>query len=61
MRDATLVCRYNDLDDVRDARAPRLRRRGDHVEPVAHNSPGLLLRSGFLQGLASFATRPARC
>ena len=29
--DATLVCRFNDLDDVaRDARAPRRRGRGDH-------------------------------
>src|SRR3954465_10611162 len=50
--DATLVCRYNDLDDVRAT----LERHGDEVaaiivEPVAHNSPGLLPRPGFLEGL----------
>ncbi|WP_037496956.1 aspartate aminotransferase family protein [Solirubrobacter soli] len=50
--DATLVCRYNDLDDVRQT----LERHGEDVaaiivEPVAHNSPGLLPRPGFLEGL----------
>src|SRR3954449_4995405 len=50
--DATLVCRYNDLDDVRAT----LDRHGEDVaaiivEPVAHNSPGLLPRAGFLEGL----------
>jgi glutamate-1-semialdehyde 2,1-aminomutase len=50
--DATLVCRYNDLDDVRAT----LERHGEDVaaiivEPVAHNSPGLLPRPGFLEGL----------
>jgi glutamate-1-semialdehyde 2,1-aminomutase len=50
--DATLVCRYNDLDDVRTT----LERHGEDVaaiivEPVAHNSPGLLPRPGFLEGL----------
>lgn len=50
--DATLVCRFNDLDDVRAT----LERHGDEVaaiivEPVAHNSPGLLPRPGFLEGL----------
>ena len=55
--DATLVCRYNDLDDVRAT----LERHGDDVaaiivEPVAHNSPGLLPRPGFLEGLRSSAT-----
>jgi glutamate-1-semialdehyde 2,1-aminomutase len=50
--DATLVCRYNDLDDVRAT----LERHGADVaaiiiEPVAHNSPGLLPRAGFLEGL----------
>jgi glutamate-1-semialdehyde 2,1-aminomutase len=50
--DATLVCRFNDLDDVRDTL--------EHhevaaviVEPFAHNSPGLLPRDGFLAGLRS--------
>jgi glutamate-1-semialdehyde 2,1-aminomutase len=50
--DATLVCRYNDLEDVRAT----LERHGEDVaaiivEPVAHNSPGLLPRPGFLEGL----------
>jgi len=50
--DATLVCRYNDLDDVRAT----LEREGEEVaavivEPIAHNSPGLLPRPGFLEGL----------
>jgi glutamate-1-semialdehyde 2,1-aminomutase len=50
--DATLVCRYNDLDDVRAT----LERHAEDVaaivvEPVAHNSPGLKPRPGFLEGL----------
>jgi glutamate-1-semialdehyde 2,1-aminomutase len=50
--DATLVCRYNDLDDVRAT----LERHAEDVaaivvEPVAHNSPGLRPRPGFLEGL----------
>jgi glutamate-1-semialdehyde 2,1-aminomutase len=50
--DATLVCRFNDLDDVRST----LERHGDEVaavivEPFAHNSPGLLPVDGFLPGL----------
>jgi glutamate-1-semialdehyde 2,1-aminomutase len=50
--DATLVCRYNDLADVRAT----LERHAEDVaaiivEPVAHNSPGLLPRPGFLEGL----------
>jgi glutamate-1-semialdehyde 2,1-aminomutase len=50
--DATLVCRYNDLEDVRAT----LERHAEDVaaiivEPVAHNSPGLLPRPGFLEGL----------
>jgi glutamate-1-semialdehyde 2,1-aminomutase len=55
--DATLVCRYNDLEDVRAT----LERHGDDVaaiivEPVAHNSPGLLPRPGFLEGLRELCT-----
>jgi glutamate-1-semialdehyde 2,1-aminomutase len=47
-----LVCRYNDLDDVREHFA----RHGDDiaaviVEPIAHNSPNILPRPGFLEGL----------
>ena len=52
--DATLVCRFNDLDDVRET----LERHGEEVaavivEPFAHNSPGLLPDAGFLPGLRS--------
>jgi glutamate-1-semialdehyde 2,1-aminomutase len=54
--DATLVCRYNDLEDVR---ATLERHAGEIaaiiVEPVAHNSPGLLPRPGFLEGLRAAA------
>jgi glutamate-1-semialdehyde 2,1-aminomutase len=50
--DATLVCRFNDLEDVHATFA----RHGQDiaaviVEPIAHNSPGLLPRPGFLEGL----------
>jgi glutamate-1-semialdehyde 2,1-aminomutase len=52
--DATIVCRFNDLDDVRAT----LERHGEDVaaiivEPFAHNSPGLLPHEGFLPGLRS--------
>jgi glutamate-1-semialdehyde 2,1-aminomutase len=56
--DATLVCRFNDLEDVEatvrahpDAIAAII------VEPVAHNSPGLLPRPGFLEGLRALCDR----
>jgi glutamate-1-semialdehyde 2,1-aminomutase len=54
--DATLVCRFNDLEDVErtvrdDAVAAII------VEPVAHNSPGLLPRAGFLEGLRALCDR----
>jgi glutamate-1-semialdehyde 2,1-aminomutase len=50
--DATLVCRFNDLADVRET----LERHAGEVaavilEPVAHNWPGLLPADGFLAGL----------
>jgi glutamate-1-semialdehyde 2,1-aminomutase len=56
--DATLVARFNDLDDVEATLA-------DHpeqvaaviVEPVAHNSPGLIPRPGFLEGLRRLCDR----
>jgi glutamate-1-semialdehyde 2,1-aminomutase len=56
--DATLVCRFNDLDDVEQTFA----RNRDQiaaiiVEPVAHNSPGLLPRPGFLEGLRALCDR----
>jgi glutamate-1-semialdehyde 2,1-aminomutase len=50
--DATLVCRFNDLDDVR---ATLERHPGEIaaviLEPIAHNAPGLLPSDGFLAGL----------
>jgi glutamate-1-semialdehyde 2,1-aminomutase len=56
--DATLVCRFNDLDDVEatvrdhvDAVAAVI------VEPVAHNAPGLLPKPGFLEGLRTLCDR----
>jgi glutamate-1-semialdehyde 2,1-aminomutase len=50
--DATIVCRYNDEESVREAFA----RHGEEiaaviVEPVAHNSPSILPVDGFLQML----------
>jgi glutamate-1-semialdehyde 2,1-aminomutase len=50
--DATLVCRFNDLDEVREA----LDRHPEQVaaiiiEPIAHNCPGILPKPGFLSGL----------
>ena len=56
--DATLVCRFNDLDDV----AAALERCDGEVaaiivEPIAHNSPGLLPRDGFLPGLRELCDR----
>jgi glutamate-1-semialdehyde 2,1-aminomutase len=56
--DATLVCRFNDLDDVTatvDASPDQVA--AIIVEPVAHNSPGLLPRPGFLEGLRSLCDR----
>jgi glutamate-1-semialdehyde 2,1-aminomutase len=56
--DATLVCRFNDLDDVQSTLAAH----PDEiaaiiVEPIAHNSPGLLPRPGFLEGLRALCDR----
>ena len=50
--DATIVCRYNDSEDVRAAFA----RDGERiaaiiVEPIAHNSPSILPLDRFLQDL----------
>jgi glutamate-1-semialdehyde 2,1-aminomutase len=56
--DATLVCRYNDLEDVERAFA-----RYDGaiaaivLEPVAHNAPGILPEPGFLEGLRAICDR----
>jgi glutamate-1-semialdehyde 2,1-aminomutase len=52
--DNTLVCRFNDLDDVRSVFAAHP---GEIaaliVEPVAHNAPTILPEPGFLAGLRS--------
>jgi glutamate-1-semialdehyde 2,1-aminomutase len=56
--DATLVCRFNDLDDVEHALAANPDQiAAIVVEPVAHNSPGLLPRPRFLEGLRSLCDR----
>src|SRR5919198_1954372 len=50
--DATLVCRFNDLEDVEATLAEHTEQiAASIVEPIAHNSPGLLPRPGFLEGL----------
>jgi glutamate-1-semialdehyde 2,1-aminomutase len=56
--DATLVCRYNDLDDVERTFAAHPEQiAAVIVEPVAHNSPGLLPDEGFLEGLRAICDR----
>ena len=56
--DATLVCRYNDLDDVERAFA-----RHDGaiaaivLEPIGHNAPGIMPEPGFLEGLRAICDR----
>jgi glutamate-1-semialdehyde 2,1-aminomutase len=56
--DATIVCRYNDLDDVSAA----FDRHGEEIaavilEPAAHNMPGVLPKPGFLEGLREVCDR----
>jgi glutamate-1-semialdehyde 2,1-aminomutase len=56
--DATLVCRYNDLDDVRaafDAHPEQVA--AVILEPVGHNAPGILPEPGFLEGLRALCDR----
>src|SRR5919197_63900 len=56
--DATLGCRFNDLDDVEatfTAHADQIA--AIIVEPIAHNSPGLLPGPGFLAGLRAICDR----
>jgi glutamate-1-semialdehyde 2,1-aminomutase len=56
--DATLVCRFNDIDDVEQTFAHNPDQiAAIIVEPVAHNSPGLLPRPGFLEGLRALCDR----
>jgi glutamate-1-semialdehyde 2,1-aminomutase len=56
--DATLVARFNDLADVEAAMAAHAGQvAAIIVEPVAHNSPGLIPRPGFLEGLRRMCDR----
>jgi glutamate-1-semialdehyde 2,1-aminomutase len=56
--DATLVCRFNDLEDVEATLAANPEQvAAIIVEPIAHNSPGLLPRPGFLEGLRRICDR----
>jgi glutamate-1-semialdehyde 2,1-aminomutase len=56
--DATLVCRYNDLEDVErtfakhDAEIAAIM-----IEPIGHNAPGILPQPGFLEGLRAICDR----
>jgi glutamate-1-semialdehyde 2,1-aminomutase len=56
--DATLVCRFNDLEDVEETvRANAGSVAAIIVEPIAHNSPGLLPQPEFLEGLRALCDR----
>jgi glutamate-1-semialdehyde 2,1-aminomutase len=56
--DATLICRFNDLDDVEATLAANPDQvAAIIVEPIAHNSPGLLPVPGFLEGLRAICDR----
>jgi glutamate-1-semialdehyde 2,1-aminomutase len=56
--DATLVCRYNDLEDVeRVLRENEGQVAAVIVEPIAHNAPSMLPKPGFLEGLRKLCDR----
>src|SRR4051812_21017702 len=56
--DATLVCRYNDLADAERAFAAAPGEIAAVIlEPVGHNSPGILPEPGFLEGLRALCDR----
>jgi glutamate-1-semialdehyde 2,1-aminomutase len=56
--DATLVCRYNDLDDVEAAFAGHPEQIAAVIlEPIGHNAPGILPEPGFLEGLRRLCDR----
>jgi glutamate-1-semialdehyde 2,1-aminomutase len=56
--DATLVCRFNDLGDVEERFAAHPEQIAAVViEPIAHNSPGILPEPGFLEGLRAICDR----
>jgi glutamate-1-semialdehyde 2,1-aminomutase len=54
--DATLVCRYNDLADVETALTAH-EVAAVILEPIGHNSPGILPEPGFLEGLRELCDR----
>jgi glutamate-1-semialdehyde 2,1-aminomutase len=54
----TLVARYNDLDDVkRVISGVESEVAAIIVEPIAHNSPGIIPKPGFLEGLRALCTQ----
>ena len=56
--DATLVCRFNDLADVEaafDAHPEQIA--AVVIEPIGHNSPGIVPEPGFLEGLRTLCDR----
>jgi glutamate-1-semialdehyde 2,1-aminomutase len=56
--DNTLVCRYNDLADVkRTLAANEGQVAAILVEPIAHNSPTIMPKADFLEGLRRLADR----
>ena len=56
--EATVVCRFNDLEDVERAfRSNPGQIAGVIVEPIAHNSPGIMPVPGFLEGLRAMCDR----
>jgi len=56
--DATLVCRFNDLDDVNRTVEDNLDEIAAIIlEPIAHNSPGILPHPEFLSGLRDVCDR----
>jgi glutamate-1-semialdehyde 2,1-aminomutase len=56
--DDTLVCRFNDLDDVADAlQANAEQVAAIIVEPIPHTAPSILPKPGFLEGLRDLCDR----
>jgi len=56
--EATIVCRFNDLADVEEAFARYPEQiAAVIVEPIAHNSPGIMPAPGFLEGLRAVCDR----
>ncbi len=56
--DATLVCRFNDLDEVEQAvRSHPEQIAAIIIEPIAHNAPSIVPAPGFLEGLRAIADR----